>query len=137
VRGTTRDPARLAGIETAGVEAVLADPDRLGTLLPHIAGVSVLCWLLGSAQGTPEAVAALHGPRLESLLAKLVDTQVHGLVYESSGTIHSSRLEHGAAVVRAAAERHRMPSEVVEQEPADHEAWLAAMGTAVDRVLGA
>ena len=39
VRGTTR--ARGVGspaIEAAGAEAVLADPDRLATLLPHLPG---------------------------------------------------------------------------------------------------
>jgi len=49
VRGTTRDESRFEAIAAAGAEAALADPDRLMTLMPHVEGVSVLCWLMGSA----------------------------------------------------------------------------------------
>jgi uncharacterized protein YbjT (DUF2867 family) len=80
VRGTTRGRDRLVDIEAAGAEAVVADPDRLGTLMAQIGGVSVLCWLLGSVEG--EARANLHGPRLGSMLEALVDTHVRGVVYE-------------------------------------------------------
>ena len=83
VRGSSRSAGRLGEIEAAGAEAVVADPDRLGTLLPHIEGVSVLVWLLGSVGGEP--AEALHGPRLESMLETLVDTPVRGLVYEGPG----------------------------------------------------
>ncbi len=48
--------------------------------MAQVEGVSVLCWLLGSVNG--EARAALHGPRLESMLEALVDTHVRGVVYE-------------------------------------------------------
>ena len=65
VRGTTRDPARLAAIEAAGAEAVAADPDRLGTLLRPLEGVTVVCWLLATA-----APPQLHDERLRSLLEK-------------------------------------------------------------------
>ena len=82
VRGTTRDPARTAAIEAAGAEAVVADPDRLATLVPRLAGVSAICWLLGSAEGAPE----LHGARLRTLLERLVDTPVRGVVYGLLGT---------------------------------------------------
>ena len=80
VRGTTRREEALPEIEAAGAEAVVADPDVLGTLLPHIEDVSVVCWLLGSVAG--DAAETLHGPRLESMLVKLVDTPVRGVVYE-------------------------------------------------------
>jgi hypothetical protein len=80
VRGTTRSPERVAEIEATGATAVVADPDRLGTLLPHVEGVSVLVWLLGSVGG--DAAATLHGPRLQSMLEALVDTPVRGVVYE-------------------------------------------------------
>jgi hypothetical protein len=83
VRGSSRSADRLGEIEAAGAEAVVADPNRLGTLLPHIEGVSVLVWLLGSVDGV--AGEALHGPRLESMLETLVDTPVRGVVYEGPG----------------------------------------------------
>jgi hypothetical protein len=133
VRGTTRHSRGLPAIEAAGVEAVEADPDRLGTLMTQLAGVTVVSWLLGRAGG--ENVADLHGPRLETLLERLVDTPVRGFVYEAAGTLDASMLGHGAAAVRAAGERWRMPVEVVDADPGDHEAWLAAMRAAVGRLL--
>jgi nucleoside-diphosphate-sugar epimerase len=131
VRGTTRSADRLAAIESAGVEGVVADPDRLGTIMGQLAGVTVVCWLMGTATAAPE----LHGPRLETLLERLVDTPVRGIVYEAAGTAEPGLLAGGAESVRAASERWRMPAEVVEAEPADHAAWLAAMRAAVERLL--
>jgi threonine dehydrogenase-like Zn-dependent dehydrogenase len=131
VRGTTRDPARAAAIEAAGAEAVVADPDRLATIVPRLAGVSAVCWLLGSA----EAGAELHGPRLRTLLERLVDTPVHGLVYEAAGSVDDGLLASGATVVREASTRWRIPAEVVDADPSAHSEWLAAMTAAVARVL--
>lgn len=133
VRGTTRHAGRVPEIEAAGAEAVVADPDRLGTLLPAIEGVSVLCWLLGTAE--PNA-ADLHGPRLGSLVEKLVDTHVRGFVYEAAGSAAAELFAGGAATVRRANATWGMPVEVVEADPAEHDAWLAAMRAAVQRVLG-
>ncbi|MGI8945106.1 MAG: hypothetical protein ACR2GL_02555 [Thermoleophilaceae bacterium] len=135
VRGTTRSPARLAVIEAAGAEAVVADPDRLGTLLPALEGVSAVCWLMGSAQGA-STPAALHGPRLGSLLAKLVDTPVRGLVYEAAGSAPAALLAEGGALVREAGVTHRMPVAVVDRRPTDLADWIAAMAAAVGHVLG-
>jgi nucleoside-diphosphate-sugar epimerase len=135
VRGTTRDTEAVGAIEAAGAEPVVADPDRLATLLPHIPGVAVACWLMGSADGEPEAVAALHGPRLESILETLVDTHVRGFVYEGEGGVEPTLLERGAAAVRVAGERYRMPVEVVDADPDDTGRWLDAMTAAVGRVL--
>ena len=131
MRGTTRSTDGVAAIEAAGVEGVVADPDRLGTIMGQLAGVTVVCWLMGSATGAPD----LHGPRLETLLERLVDTPVRGIVYEAAGSVEPALLTGGAAAVRAAAERWRMPAEVVEADPAAHEAWLAAMRAAVERLL--
>ena len=133
VRGTTRSPERLDAIEAAGAEAVIADPDRLGTIMVQLAGVSAICWLLGSATGP--GAADLHGPRLQTMLERLVDTPVRGLVYEAAGSVDAALLARGAATVREAAATWRMPAEVVEADPADHPAWLAAMTAAVGRLL--
>ena len=135
VRGTTRSGERLAAIEAAGAEAVLADPDRLGTLLPALAGVSTVCWLMASAAGAPDEVAALHGPRLRSMLEKLVDTPVRGVVYEAAGTLPLELLAEGIAIARDAARLYRMPVEVVDADPAAAEAWVAATRAAVNTVL--
>ena len=131
VRGTTRGPEGLAEIEAAGVEAVVADPDRLGTILVQLAGVTLICWLMGSATGAGD----LHGPRLETLLERLVDTPVRGIVYEAAGSVEPALLATGAAAVLAAADRWQMPADVVEADPADDAAWLAQVRAAVERLL--
>ena len=135
MRGTTRREGALDGIEAAGAQAALADPDRLSTLLPHLEGVNVLCWLLGTAVGEPGAVAALHGPRLSSIVEAVVDTHVRGVVYEAAGSVGRAPLREGARIVRALGARHRMPVEVVDADPAVPAAWLEAMVAAVHRVL--
>jgi RNA polymerase sigma-B factor len=80
VRGTTRDHARTAAIEESGADAVVADPDRLGTLMTALVGVSAICWLMGGAADAP----ALNGERLETLterflpLARSLAMRYHG-----------------------------------------------------------
>ena len=133
VRGTTRSPARLRDLEKTSIEGEVADPDRLGTLVPALAGVTVVCWLMGTATGSPE----IHGARLQTLVEHLVDTPVRGLVYEAAGSVDASLLEQGAQIVRTASHTWHIPSEVVTADPAEHAAWLAAMREAVEGVLGA
>jgi uncharacterized protein YbjT (DUF2867 family) len=133
VRGTTRKPERLPEIDAAGAEAVVADPDRLGTLMRQLHGVSVVCWLMGTADGA--AAAHLHGPRLRTLLERLVDTPVRGVVYEAAGSVEPALLARGAAAVCEASATWSIPAEVVEAEPGEAHAWLAAMTSAVDRLL--
>ena len=82
VRGTSRVDSGLEAIDHAGLEPALADPDRPGTILELIGDVAVVVWLLGSADGEADELAAIHGPRLERLLEKLVDTPVRGFAYE-------------------------------------------------------
>jgi nucleoside-diphosphate-sugar epimerase len=112
VRGTSRSDTGRAAIEAAGLDGVVADPDRLGTLLPALESVSVVVWLLAAVDEE-----ALHGPRLESLLETLVDTPVRGFVYEGGA---------GEALVRRAADTWRIPVEI---------ASGAALHRAVARVL--
>jgi len=115
VRGTSRREEGLAAIEAAGIEAALADPERPATVLDLVGDVAVVHWLLGSATGRPEDVAAIHGPRLERLLEHLVETPVRRFVYEAAGTVDPVVLESGAAAVRAAGERWRIPVEILEE----------------------
>ncbi len=96
-----------------------------------------MCWLMGTAFGDAEAVAALHGSRLESMASKLVDSGVRGLAYEAAGTVEDHLLAEGAAIVRRVGKANRMPVEIVAQDPCDVEAWVGAQRGAVDRVLGA
>jgi uncharacterized protein YbjT (DUF2867 family) len=134
VRGTTRDPAREPAIQAAGAEPYVGDPDRIATLMPALTGVTVVCWLLGSATG--DNVMELHDGRLRMLWEKLVDTPVRGVVYEAAGTAPAEALIRGEAVARVAHETWRIPLEYLRHDPADHAAWTAAGRAAVDRLLG-
>jgi nucleoside-diphosphate-sugar epimerase len=129
VRGTTRDPARLADIEAAGAEALTADPDRLATMTPVIESVSVICWLMGAVGGADQ----LHGLRLESMLEHIVDTHVRGFVYETGGVERAD----GMAAARRAATTYNMPVELLTTDPAQHDEWLREASAAVSRVLTA
>jgi NAD(P)H-binding len=102
VRGTTRDPAHAEALAAAGAEPYVGDPDRIGTLMGALAGVTVVCWLFGNVPD-PD----LHGGRLRMLFEKLVDTPVRGVVYERG-------LPEGEAIARDAAERWRIPVAVIE-----------------------
>jgi uncharacterized protein YbjT (DUF2867 family) len=131
VRGTTRSADRVAALEAAGVEGVVADPDRLATLVPALTGVTVVCWLMGTATDSP----AVHGDRLRTLTEHLVDTPVRGLVYEAAGTVEPALLAEGAQIVREASRKWRIPAEVVDVDPAAQDEWTAAMKAAIARLL--
>jgi len=123
VRGTSRSDAGRAAIEADGLEGVVADPDRLATLLPQLQGVSALCWLMGTA-----AAPELHTQRFATLLETLVDTHVRGVVYEAAA---------GAAAAARASETYRMRVAAVTEPPAEPARWLPAALRAVDSVLAA
>ena len=93
--------------------------------------MTVVCWLMGSAADSPD----VHGPRLRSLMEHLVDTPVRGLVYEAAGSADAALLAEGASIVREASQTWHMPVEIVDTDPAAHEAWLEAMKAAVERLL--
>lgn len=112
VRGTSRREEGLAAIEAAGIEPALADPARPATLLELVEDVAVVHWLLGSATGDPENIAAIHGSRLERLLERLVETPVRGFVYEAFGLVDADVLDGGAAIVERAARTWHIPVEV-------------------------
>jgi hypothetical protein len=127
VRGTSRREEGLAEIEAAGIDPALADPERPGTLLDLVSDVAVVLWLLGSARGEDGALEAIHGPRLERTLERLVDTPVRGFVYEAAGTAPGRLLERGEEAVRRASRTWRIPSAVVDADPADPSGWSGAM----------
>jgi nucleoside-diphosphate-sugar epimerase len=135
VRGTTRDPARRPEIEAAGAEAYVGDPDRVATLGPALAHVGVACILLGSASGTNDQLAALHGTRLDMLLERMLDTTVRGIVYEITGTVDPALLAAGAERVRYACERSLIPYVLLDADPGDHARWAGDAAAAVERAL--
>lgn len=137
VRGTSRSEAGLAAIEPAGIEPALADPLHPGTLLDLVGDVAVVVFLLGSAVGDEEGVAAIHGPRLEGLMERFVDTPVRGVVYEGAGSVDPALLTGGAEIVRLAGITWRIPFAVTDADPGDFPAWLEATSAAVAEVIAA
>lgn len=135
VRGTSRDAEGLDAIEAAGIEPVRADPEQPGTVLELVDDVAVLIWLLGSATGAREDVAAIHGPRLESLLERLVETPVRGFLYEGAGTVEGSLLAGGAELARNAERTWRMPVTVTETLRSDGPAWVEELQTGAIEIL--
>jgi hypothetical protein len=123
VRGTTRSQANAGAIRDAGAEPYLGDPDRIGTLMDALAGVTIVCWLMGTIP-----VPELHEGRLRMLWEKLVDTPVRGVVYEGA-------LPQGEQVALTASQTWQIPLAILDADPLDHAAWLAAAHGAVDRLL--
>jgi uncharacterized protein YbjT (DUF2867 family) len=109
VRGTSRTETGLAAIEAAGIEPALADPSRPDTVLDLVGDVTAVHWLLGSAQGSPEELSAIHGPRLERLLERLVETPVRRFVYEETGSVDPVLLARGKEAVEAASAAWQIP----------------------------
>jgi hypothetical protein len=105
----------LREIESAGLEAALADPEQPGTLLELVGDVAAVYWLLGSAVGPGENLEAIHGSRLERFLERLVETPVRRFVYEAAGSVDPSVLARGRMAVESASETWRIPVEIVEQ----------------------
>jgi uncharacterized protein YbjT (DUF2867 family) len=135
VRGTSRTEEGLAAIETAGIEPARADPAQPGTILDLVGDVTVVLWLLGSAKGTSENLAAIHGPRLEGLLERLVDTPVRGFLYEGAGTVDKKILEGGAALARNAQDTWRIPVAVTITSREHGPAWVEELETTVIDLL--
>ena len=136
VRAVTRREARRAELEAAGCECWIGDPDRIGTLRYALDNVTLVLWLLGTAGGDPDAVAALHGTRLRMMLEKVTDTTVRGVVYEAAGSVPAADLAAGVAEVEHARATNEIPFALLRADPADRPAWLAAAHAAIGALLG-
>jgi hypothetical protein len=132
VRASASDGDGVAALERAGAEAVLGDPDRVGTLVRALEHVTVAAILLGSAPGTAQSRAALHTTRLDMLLSKIVDSTVRGIVYEASGAVDAAVLAGGAERVRAFCADARIPHAVLVTAP---ERWREDALAAIEGVL--
>lgn len=127
----------MEAIAAAGAEPVVADPDRVSTLMEALRGVTAVGVLLGSAAGSAQELQALHGPRLEMLLTKLVDTTVRGVVYEAAGSVDGALLAAGADRVELFGTRSHARCELLRAQPQPLDPWLQAAQNAFRRVLGA
>jgi uncharacterized protein YbjT (DUF2867 family) len=109
VRGTSRREGGLEAIAAAGIEPARADPARPATVLDLIPDITALVWLLGSAEGSDDELAAIHGPSLQRVLERLVETPVRRFAYEAGGSVRPSLLRQGEGIAREAERRWQIP----------------------------
>jgi hypothetical protein len=136
VRITTRSESGRAAIEALGAECWIGTPDRVASLRYALDGVTLACWLLGTACGDPQELRALHGSRLEFFLGQTIDTTVRGLLYEAAGSVAKQTLAAGRELVRARTEFNAIPLRVLEADPRELEAWCTQASVAVAELLG-
>ncbi len=134
VRVTTRSESARAAIEATGAECWVGDPDRIATLRLALDRVTVACWMLGTARGEPEPLAALFGTRLEYWLTQVIDTTVRGFVYEAGGTVAPALLDGGAEHVRTICKRNSIPYAIL-AEAAGDPGWRPAARASIDSFL--
>jgi uncharacterized protein YbjT (DUF2867 family) len=135
VRGTSRDAEGLTEITAAGIEPARADPEQPGQILELVGDVAIVLWLLGSATGPADNLAAIHGPRLESLLEHLVETPVRGFVYEGAGAVGPEILASGADLVRNAEATWRVPVTVTTTTREHGPQWVEELETSVTELI--
>lgn len=95
----------------------------------------MVCVLLGSARGSPDEVAALHGSRLEMLLQRIIDTPVRGFAFEAAGTVEQHVLRDGARIVRDVCTFSRIPYALLDAPSRPEGAWPAATADHIDGLL--
>jgi UDP:flavonoid glycosyltransferase YjiC (YdhE family) len=134
VRITTRGGAREA-IEAVGAECWIGTPERVATLRYALEGVTLACWLLGTACGAPEALRALHGSRLDFFVGQTIDTTVRGLVYEAVGSVDAAALAAGRALITEKALYNAIPLAVLDADPGEQADWVAHAREAIAGLL--
>jgi hypothetical protein len=134
-RIVTRSQERRSAIEDGGAECWIGDPDRLATLRGALEGVTIACWLLGSASGTPEQIDALHGPRLRAFLGGAIDSTMRGFIYEAAGSTPAQTLAEGERIAREECSRNAIPLVVLRTEPSAQASWRKESLAAVHGLL--
>lgn len=137
VRITTRTEAGRAAIEAVGAQCWIGTPDRVASLRYALENVTVACWLLGTAGGSPQQLQEIHGSRLDFFTRQTIDTTVRGLIYEASGSVEPATLAAGAALVRALADYNAIPLAVLDADPRDDRAWQSQALGAIDGLFEA
>ena len=135
-RIVTRTEAGRPAIEAAGGECWIGTPDVSGTLRYALENVTLLLWLLGTAEGDRAAIEPLHGSRLRMMLEKTTDTTVRGVIYEAAGTVPEEVLAAGVEEMRHAQQANEIPFALLHSDPrGDRAAWLAEAQAAVSSLL--
>jgi len=136
VRITSRSPQGREEIERVGAECWPGTPERLATLRGALDGVTVACWLLGGAAGSPAELEELHTDRLEFFLTQMIDTTVRGFVYEARGTTSAAgALAEGEGIARRMCERNAIPLAVLDRTAAEGGPWQQQARAAIEQLL--
>ena len=135
VRITTREATGRAAIEAVGAECWIGTPARIATLRYALDGVTLACWLLGTACGEPESLRALYSTRLEFFINQTIDTTVRGLIYEAGGSVDGAALAAGRSLISERAAYNAIPLAVLDADPRDGEAWMAQARAAIAGLL--
>ncbi|MCZ7648970.1 MAG: NAD-dependent epimerase/dehydratase family protein [Planctomycetota bacterium] len=88
VRGLTRKEERLPVLRALGIEPRLGDVTKPETLREIGAGITAVYHLMGSMQGSPEQLQALHVDGTRNVLAALEGAKLARYVYESSTAVY-------------------------------------------------
>jgi hypothetical protein len=137
VRITTRSERGRAAIEAVGAECWVGTPDRLATLRGSLDSVTIACWLLATAEGSPDELAALFTTRLELFLTQAIDTTVRGVIYERcGGVVPAAAAAAGEEIVRRLTDANRIPAAVLSHDPGELAGWLDEARAAVGTLLG-
>ncbi len=136
VRVVTSASERRKAVEATGAQCMVGTPARLATLQGALEHVTIACWLLADADGGPERVTALHGPRLEQFLSGAIDSTLRGFLYESGGdVVPKDVLAEGERIVSETAARNSIPVAILMADPAGVEAWLVQAQAAIGHLL--
>ena len=112
------------------------DTHVIGTLRYALESVTLLLWLLGTAEAPPAQLEALHGSRLRMMLEKTTDTTVRGVLYEAAGTVPAETLALGAEEMRRAQRTNEIPFRLLHADPrGPRSAWLDEARAAAGQLL--
>ncbi len=135
-RCVTRSEQGRAAIEAAGGECWIGTPDVIGSLRYALENVTLLLWLLGTAEGPAEKVEPLHESRLRMMLEKTTDTTVRGVIYEAAGPVGAELTAAGVGEMEHARDANAIPFELLRSDPlGDRAVWLAEAQQAIATLL--
>jgi hypothetical protein len=136
VRVTTRRPEHRDGIDRAGGECWIGDPNRLATLRQALDNVTVACWFLATATGPEEQIHELHTSRLKFFLSQVIDTTVRGVLYETAAVSAANQTAAaGTDIARTMSSRNAIPLRLIQTAPTDQDAWATEVNAAIDSIV--
>ena len=129
--------AGRAAIEAVGAECWIGTPDRIATLRYALDGVTLACWLLGTACGEPESLAALYGTRLEFFVnADDRHDRSRPAVSRLAGSLNAATRAAGRALISEARGLQRdSTGRAATPTRAILEVWIAQARTAIAALL--